>query len=287
MYSFKEVIIIIIVAPFVLASCNTADGDGNKTEGGHQAGERHQGEVLVKGQYTMIDTAGKTIHNRFKPPPGFVRTVVDTSSFGHYLRHLTLKPFGSRVKYYNGQPKDKNNVYISVIDMDIGNRDLQQCADAVMRLRSEYLYARKRYQDIHFNFVSDGQPRYYEEYNEGDYSYVKFRKYLDFVFSYANTRSLSQELINLDSILEMQIGDVFIQTGNPYGHAVIVIDMAENPDANEKVYMLAQSYMPAQDIQVLVNRNNSKISPWYLIREDPIESPEWTFNPEDLKRFGE
>ena len=85
----------------------------------------------------------------------------------------------------------------------------------------------------------------------------------------------------------MQIGDILIQKGNPYGHAVIVIDMAENPDTREKVYMLAQSYMPAQDIQVLVNRNNSKISPWYLINEDPIESPEWTFNPEDLKRFGE
>ncbi len=80
--------------------------------------------------------------------------------------------------------------------MDIGKRDLQQCADAVMRLRSEYLYAMQKYQDIHFNFVSDGQPRYYEEFNDSDHSYEKFRKYLDFVFSYANTSSLSHELIS-------------------------------------------------------------------------------------------
>jgi hypothetical protein len=281
MGTFKAIIGIFFVAMFVLTSCTTTAGDR------HQAGERPQGGVAEQDPQTIIDTTGKTIFTRFSPPPGFTRTVLDTSSFGFYLRHLTLKPFGTRVKYYDGQTKNKHNVYISVIDMDIGNRDLQQCADAVMRLRSEYLYARQRYLDIHFNFVSDGQPRYYEEFNEGDHSYGKFRKYLDFVFSYANTSSLSQELISLDSIGKMQIGDVLIQKGNPYGHAVIVIDMAENPGTREKVYMLAQSYMPAQDIQVLVNRNNFKISPWYILSEDHIETPEWNFRPENLKRFGD
>jgi len=85
----------------------------------------------------------------------------------------------------------------------------------------------------------------------------------------------------------MQIGDVLIQTGNPYGHAVIVLDMAVNADSGEKVYMLAQSYMPAQDIQVLLNRENQKISPWYLLGVDPIETPEWTFRQGDLKRFSD
>ena len=86
---------------------------------------------------------------------------------------------------------------------------------------------------------------------------------------------------------DMKIGDVFIQTGNPYGHAVIVVDMAENPDSGEKVYMLAQSYMPAQDIQILVNRKNSLYSPWYLLDENSIETPEWRFNKNDLKRFSD
>jgi hypothetical protein len=274
MGTFKAVIGIFIIAFFVLISCISTAGEGSK------------GGAPVQDQHSIIDTAGKTIFKRFDPPPGFMRTVIDTSSFGFYLRHLKLKTFGTMVRYYDGRSKNKSNVYISVIDMDIGNRDLQQCADAIMRLRSEFLYARQRYRDIHFNFVSDGQPRYYEEFNEGDHSYGKFRKYLDYVFSYANTRSLSQELISLDSIAEMQIGDVFIQTGNPYGHAVIVVDMAKNLDTGEKVYMLAQSYMPAQDIQVLVNRKNSKISPWYILGDGQIETPEWTFNPGDLKRFG-
>ena len=262
-----------IVALFVLASCLSTAGEGRK------------GGESVLDQHTIIDTAGKTIFKRFDPPPGFSRIVIDTSSFGFYLRNLKLKPFGTRVKYYNGQPKNKSNVYISVIDMDIGNRDLQQCADAVMRLRSEYLYARKRYQDIHFNFVSDGLPRYYEEYIEGDHSYEKFRKYMDYIFNSANTRSLSQELISRENLEEMQIGDVLIQTGNPYGHAVIVVDMAVNSESDEKVYMLAQSYMPAQDIQVLINRGNPEISPWYVLSGGPIETPEWTFKPGDLKGF--
>jgi hypothetical protein len=265
----------LIITLFILISWISKAGDGAKVSPPEQ------------DQFAIIDTAGKTIFLRFDPPPGFKRTVIDTFSFGSYLRHLQLKPFGSPVRYYNGQPKNKKNVYISVIDMEIGNRDLQQCADAVMRLRSEYLYARKRYQDIHFNFVSDGQARYYEEFNEGDHSYRKFRNYLDYVFSYANTLSLSQELINVKSIGEMQIGDVFIQTGNPFGHAVIVVDMAENPDCSKKVYMLAQSYMPAQDIQILVNRNNARISPWYILEEGQVETPEWTFDPGDLKCFAD
>ena len=273
MGTVNAVIGIFIIALFVLTSCISTAGEGCK------------GRAPVQDQHTIIDSAGKTIFKRFDPPPGFMRTVIDTSSFGFYLRHLKLKTFGTKVRYYDGRSKNKSNVYISVIDMDIGNRDLQQCADAIMRLRSEFLYDRQRYRDIHFNFVSDGQPRYYDVFNEGDHSYGKFRKYLDYVFSYANTRSLSQELIILGNIVEMQIGDVFIQTGNPYGHAVIVVDMAENLETGEKVYMLAQSYMPAQDIQVLVNRKDAGISPWYLLGEVQIETPEWTFNQDDLKRF--
>ena len=177
-------------------------------------------------------------------------------------------------------------MYISVIDMDIGSRNLQQCADAIMRLRAEFLYAHQRYEDIHFTFVADGQPRYYEEYINRDHGYQKFRAYLDYVFTSANTRSLSHELTRVVNLADMRIGDIFIMTGNPYGHAVIVVDMAESDATGEKLYLLAQSYMPAQDIQVLVNRENARISPWYRLAEGLVKTPEWTFGQEDLKRFG-
>ena len=251
MYYLSEVggLRYICAAWFILVSC----GSPAKREL-NSAGQDPDGEEI-------INISGQTIADRFNPPPGFVRSELAQSTFGFYLRHLQLKPHESIVRYYDGSPKINRDVYISVIDMDTGDRDLQQCADAVMRLRAEYLYENQSYQDIHFNFISDGQPRYYEEYAGGDHSYTKFRKYMDYIFSYANTRSLSQELTPVGDYGTMQVGDVFIQTGNPFGHAVIVVDMAYDPRTKEKLFMLAQSYMPAQDIQILINRNNSQISP--------------------------
>jgi hypothetical protein len=63
--------------------------------------------------------------------------------------------------------------------------------------------------------------------------------------------------------------------------------MAVNPKTNKKVFMIAQSYMPAQDIHILINLNKSSISPWYELEETAteIETPEWTFATNQLKRF--
>ncbi len=233
----------------------------------------------------IINESAKTIGTRFNPPEGYERVKADTNSFAEYLRTLELKPFGSDVLYYNKSPKINNNIYISVIKMDISSKDLQQCADAMMRLRGEYLYKEKKYDEIHFNFLSDGKPRYFKDYANGDLSYQNFRKYMDYIFSYANTGSLYDELTAVENIKSMEAGDVFIKKGNPYGHAVIVVDMAENKKTSEKVYLLAQSYMPAQEIQILVNPMNKTISPWYELNEETIYTPEWTFEKSDLRRF--
>ncbi len=86
-----------------------------------------------------------TIQSRFKVPDGFVRTKEAVNSFGNHLRNLPLKPIGSQVKYFNGSIKSKQNVYDAVVDLPIGNKDLHQCADAVMRLRADYFYQNKQY----------------------------------------------------------------------------------------------------------------------------------------------
>ncbi|MCK4980801.1 MAG: hypothetical protein KAS62_10420, partial [Candidatus Delongbacteria bacterium] len=177
-----------------------------------------------------------------------------------------------------------DNIYISVVDMEISARDLQQCADAVMRLRGEYLFSQGKFNEIHFNFLSDGKPRYFNKYRENDLSYKTFRKYMDYIFAYANTASLREELITV-KIDSMQIGDVFIQKGRPYGHAVIVVDMAVNDSTRQKLYMLAQSYMPAQETQILINPNDKNISPWYELKAGDIVTPEWEFKSTDLRRF--
>lgn len=235
----------------------------------------------------IISREGSTIRERFLPPENYTRIEADTNSFAFWLRNLKLKPFGSKVRYFDGRTKKNRNVYLSVVDMDIDKRDLQQCADAVMRLRAEYLFQRKEYDKIHFNFLSDGKARYFTEYSNGALTYNSFRKYMRYIFAYANTASLHDELIAVDDFLKMKTGDVLIQKGNPYGHAVIVMDMAENTEAGEKLFMLAQSYMPAQETQILVNPMNENLSPWYVLKEGKIITPEWIFQMEDLRRFRE
>jgi hypothetical protein len=108
-------------------------------------------------------------------------------------------------------------------------------------------------------------------------------QYLQRVFGICGSASLSKQLhaISLNAI---KAGDVLIRGGFP-GHAVIVMDVAENKKG-EKVYLLAQSYMPAQDIHVLVNPANQDLSPWYKVSDDEmIETPEYIFQKEELKRW--
>jgi len=242
------------------------------------------------------------IPDRFVPPEGYQRKQVALNSFANYLRHLHLKPIGSKVLYYNGEVKPNDEVYAAVVDLPIGRKDLHQCADAVMRLRADYLYAQKRYQDIHFNFTNGFRVDYSEYIKgkrivvQGNKTYWKqsvspsntsydFNRYKEQIYMYAGTLSLSKELVPV-KIEDMQIGDVFIQGGSP-GHAVIVVDMVENA-SGEKMFMLAQSYMPAQEIQILENPTHPGISPWYPLEGwVDLYTPEWNFIDEDLKRFPE
>lgn len=249
----------------------------------------------------FINPDGKDLSMRFKTPEEYERTEIENSSFENYLRNLPLKPEGTSVKLFDGREKVGDNIYAAVVDLPIGTKDLHQCADAVMRLRAEYLFKQEKYDEIHFNFTN-GFRADYSKWREGnrisiqgnDVSWVKkeaesnsyedFWKYLETIFSYAGTLSLSQEMKKIKPE-EMQIGDVFIKGGSP-GHAIIVVDMAISPKTNKKLFLLAQSYMPAQEIQILQNPNNQDLSPWYELDFGlELISPEWKFSSEELKRF--
>ncbi|WP_428897313.1 hypothetical protein Dip518_001100 [Parelusimicrobium proximum] len=248
----------------------------------------------------ILNESGMTVKDRFNTPAGYERVKADSGSFAEYLRSLPLKEHGAKVYYHSGEAKWRQNVHAAVTTVDTGKKDLQQCADAVIRLRAEYLYKNKKYDDIRFNFTSGFNAQYsrwrkgervkvsgnkvswYQAAKPSD-SYESFKKYLETVFMYAGTISLSKEL-KKKAVKDMRIGDVFIQAGSP-GHAVIVADMAEDKDGN-KIFMLAQSYMPAQDIHILKNFTDKKISPWYKLDFGAIlNTPEWTFTDQDLKSF--
>jgi len=244
----------------------------------------------------------ETIVHRIQPPDGYERIGVMPSTFENWLRHLPLKKCRPPVRLYNRAEKPNQKAHFAVIDIDVGDRNLQQCADAVIRLRAEYLYATGKYDAIHFKFTSgdnaafkkwiegyrpivDGNRVRWERSAERDSSYASFREYLNTVFTYAGSDSLSRELRRVKEVSKMRIGDVFIQGGFP-GHAVIVVDMAVNGETGKKVFLLAQSYMPAQDIHVLKNPTDSKLSPWYIVEfGETLQTPEWVFRRTDLRRF--
>jgi hypothetical protein len=108
---------------------------------------------------------------------------------------------------------------------------------------------------------------------------------MDIIFIYSGTYSLNRDSKKV-KLSDLKIGDFFIKGGFP-GHAVIVVDMVINKKG-EKLYLLAQSYMPAQNIHILknFNSNGKNISPWYKLNDDfDIITPEWAFTKEQVHRF--
>lgn len=212
------------------------------------------------------------------PPPGFTRISAVKGSFAAWLRQVNLKK-SKTVYLFNGLPKPNQQAQYAVLDVSVGKKDLQQCADAVMRLRAEYLYSAGRYNEIVF-FDNLNRAYRYEATNDKS----RFESYLEKVYAWCGTLSLDKQLKTISNHADVRPGDVFIHGGSP-GHAVIVMDVAVNV-YGEQVFMLAQSYMPAQDIHILKNPSDAKESPWYSLPAiGPLQTPEWTFKQGERKRW--
>lgn len=210
-------------------------------------------------------------------PPGYVRTAASPGSFAAFLRGLPLKK-DKTVHLYDGRPKRNQSAQYAVLDIPVGTKDLQQCADAVMRLRAEYLYACGQSADI--DFTDNDHTHYRLPPGAGRKA---FDQYLERVFAACGSLSLSKQL-TMKPFDHIAPGDVFIFGGSP-GHAMLVMDVAVNK-TGQTIFLLAQSYMPAQDIHVVLNPDNPSLSPWYPVSTGPnIETPEWTFNINQLKTW--
>lgn len=293
LFRFSKMIRLLLISTLII-SCSSTLPENNQNSTEHIPFAKHT------YPWNKNYDESTSIAYKIKSPFNFQRVKVDSNSFASWLRFLPLKN-DKTVYLYNGNKKSNQSAQHAVIDIDVGNRDLQQCADAVMRLRAEYLFSTKKEDEISFNFTS-GDKCDWKRWKAGyrtiikgnnvswiknasaNSSYENFKKYMTMVFNYAGTLSLEKELMQ-QPINSIKAGDVFIKGGSP-GHAVIVIDVAKN-ESGEKVFLLAQSYMPAQNIHILKNPDNPNLSPWYKLSDckEIVNTPEWTFKPNQLKTF--
>lgn len=227
-------------------------------------------------------------------PPVYSLAPVRDSSWPYFLRHLPARE--GQVVDYTGAPIPNQGKHTAVINYDVGRRDLQQCADALMRLRAEYLFGQKRYDRIAFHFTS-GDLFSFRDYCRGvrprlrgprvefvtgqpcAMTYRALRDYLEIVYTYAGTISLARELRPAQGFA---IGTVIIKPGSP-GHCCIIVDEARRRDG-KKVYKLAEGYTPAQSIYIL--KNPADGSPWHVLEEgEPVLTASYHFTTYQLRQF--
>lgn len=237
---------------------------------------------------SWLNPEGMTVETRFPAPAGYERKKYE-DPYTDYMRKLPMLPDGSPVMLFNGELKARQSAHVGVLDIDVGTRDLQQCSDAAQRLRVEYLYGAKKYDKINYHFTN-GQALAWDKWRAGyrvkvegrkttlvktagkDDSYNNFKKYYNMLFMYASVNSVMKESKVL-SVAEMQPGDSIAATG----HLIIILDVVENAQGRKK-FLLAQSYMPAQQIEVLKNPGSQ--SPWYddsAFDHCPFVTPEWVY----------
>ncbi|WP_106914661.1 DUF4846 domain-containing protein [Chryseobacterium aurantiacum] len=250
----------------------------------------------------QINKDKNTIRERFSPPKGYEWVDEKSDSFGYFIENFKLKPYGSQILKYDGSPIATQHLHEAIFDIDTGSKDLQQCADAVIRLRAEYLYKMKRFDEIKFHFTS-GDLLSWNDYKNGtraivngnsvsfrkmsafDDSYHGFRNYLDLIFNYAGTISLNKETKPVIQNSDLKTGDILITPGSP-GHIVFIAGVSKNKDG-KKIFLLGEGFTPAQSIHLLSNPFNKNISPWYDldINEQETKTARYIFKPTNFRSF--
>lgn len=230
-----------------------------------------------------INAEGMTIKERFIPPDGYTRVEAEPGSFGEYLQNFKLKPYGESAYTYDGEVNEASNT-IGVFDQNVTR--WQQCADSIMRLHAEYLWEKGEYDKISYNFTTGFQCDF-ANWSQGKRVKVTGSKctwvdkaepstskdtldaYMDFVYQYANTESLQNQLTEV-SPADVKIGDAFVitsyQMDAELGHAVFVADMAQN-EAGDKLYLIFEGTTPATQIN-LAKSNDTTYGYWLPLKED-------------------
>ncbi|WP_420602540.1 DUF4846 domain-containing protein [Flagellimonas sp.] len=249
----------------------------------------------------LVNEDSLSIKTRVNVPEGYERVAYPEGSFEDYLRNYKLKPFGSKIINYDSSEYFWQHGHIGILEIPVPINGLQQCADALIRIRSEYLWDNNRKNEIGFNFTS-GHYCSWEQYANGfrpkidgnrvtfyktaqeNHSKENFYRYLNLIYTYSGTLSLFHELPKIEDAKNLKIGDMLIKGGSP-GHIVMICDEAVNAKG-EKLYLLFQGNTPAQSVHLVKNLEETSISPWYTLKKDAvIPVSNYTFDSAKFVRF--
>ena len=243
------------------------------------------------------------MEDAFASPEGYVREEVKEGSVAWWLRGLPIRTDRTYVLSYEAE--ELGSPSAGVILMDVGKRNLQQCADSVIRLHAEYLWYANKAKSVVYHFTS-GDKSSWKAWKKGERFKIDgrkvqrikgkarrrdhkgYRSYLQHLFRYARTQSLrydSKAVKQNDLILA---GDFFVSPGSP-GHAVMILDTVIN-DQGERLALVGQGYMPAQEFHVLEDSGDHVVDKvWFRLpvnENEVLNTPSWTpFERSEARRF--
>ena len=244
----------------------------------------------IENIYSWLDSNTKyeTIKSRFPTPEGFKRIPVDSYSYSDWLRNLPVLPKGESVKDYKGKIRTMSNdtTLASIVAYNIKGKKLEQCMDIIIRWRAEYLYSNNLTDEILFNLPGNfllkwldwknGWRPIYSGINinlakteNPDSSRKCFEKYLWEVFYYSYTQTAYFAYAKIESH-HVQIGDFIVKKGKK-GHAVLIVDLAEDKTGN-KIALIGHGDTPARQFYIL---NYKKDIPWFPLNftTQPLQLP--------------
>ncbi len=235
----------------------------------------------------------------FPTPQGLTRLPAPQGSWAAWLRRLPVRRDRADVRSFRGDTLRAPAA--AVILLDVGDRDVQQCADTAIRLHAEYLWHAGHADAAAYHFTS-GDRSAWKDWRQGERfaltgnkvrrnrtgsranNHSAYRAWLQHTFRYAGTQSLRLDSDPVPPGQPLLPGDFFVTPGAP-GHAVILLDVAQD-DQGRRWGLVGQGFMPAQDLHV-VTRAGARDKAWLPLpddAEDALDTPSWAPFPRTTAR---
>ena len=214
-------------------------------------------------------------------PVGYEREDAPEGSYTEFLRSQRLLPHGAKVHLYSGKVAPFQWISSGVIDRKLIS-EYEQCADVVIRIRSEYFWKTQQLDSLRFTDVNGVE----HTYDGGSFRW-KFKSYLEQVYKTCNTESVYRET-SPRAIRDVQPGDILVYRSRRkgrLGHAVLVADVARNPDGKVAI-LCVEGNTPAREMHIVRNLNSFR-NPWFFpdVAGDIIRLSVCSFKKDELRHY--